>query len=121
MIQALKDQDCLYHVVLNGIQHGKTISETRLIKSVSSAINPYLNEPEFIKACENPDLQFVISNTTESGIEFTADDTRVDVLPSSFPEKLPNFYIIALHFIKVLMTKDFIFYHVNSLKKMAKT
>ncbi len=88
MIQALKDQDCLYHVVLNGIQQGKTISETRLIKSVSSAINPYVNESEFIKACENPDLQFVISNTTESGIEFNADDISVEVLPSSFPGKI---------------------------------
>jgi tagaturonate reductase len=88
MIQALKDQDCLYHVVLNGIQQGKTISETRLITSVSSAINPYENESEFIQACENPDLQFVISNTTESGIEFNEDDTSVDVLPASFPGKI---------------------------------
>jgi tagaturonate reductase len=88
MIQALKDQDCLYHVVLNGIQQGKTVSETRLIKSVSSAINPYVNESEFITACENLDLKFVISNTTESGIEFNEADTRVDVLPASFPGKI---------------------------------
>jgi tagaturonate reductase len=88
MIQALNDQDCLYHVVLNGIQQGKTISETRLITSVSSALNPYLNLNDFLNACENPDLQFVISNTTESGIEFNESDTTADVLPASFPGKV---------------------------------
>lgn len=41
-----------------------------------------------MKTAENPDLQFVISNTTEAGIHFDATDTDQRVLPGSFPGKL---------------------------------
>lgn len=117
MVLVLKNQDCLYHVVLNGIQQGKTISETRLIKSVSSAINPYLNESEFIKACENPDLKFVISNTTESGIEFNAEDTRVDVLPSSFPGKITKLLYHRFSFYKGADDKGLYFLPCELIEK----
>jgi tagaturonate reductase len=88
MAKMVNDQDGLYHVVLNGLQHGKTISETRLISSVAGAFNPYEDFGHFLKTAENPHLQFIISNTTEAGITFNANDTNATMLADSFPAKV---------------------------------
>jgi tagaturonate reductase len=81
-------QDGLYHVVLNGIKNGKALKETRLITSVRGVINPYNDFSAFLKLAENPDLEFVISNTTEAGISFSETDGSPDQLANSFPGKL---------------------------------
>lgn len=88
MAKMVNDQDGLYHVVLNGLQQGKTISETRLITSVTGAFNPYEDFSRFLKTAENPELKFIISNTTEAGITFNPNDTDMAVLADSFPAKV---------------------------------
>lgn len=88
IVHLLNQQDGLYHVLLNGIQGGKETQEIRLITSVSGAINPYDDYSAFLKLAENPDLEFIISNTTEAGIDFEESDTSMDELPNSFPGKL---------------------------------
>lgn len=84
----INEQDGLYHVVLNGIKNGKSFSETRLITCVTGVINPFEDFNGFLKAAENPDLEFIISNTTEAGIAFDESDRSVQILPKSFPGKL---------------------------------
>jgi tagaturonate reductase len=88
MGQTVNDQEGLYHLVLNGIRHGKPVREIRLISCVNGVINPFVNYQNFLKAGENPDLQFIISNTTEAGISFSENDRDPQVLPESFPGKL---------------------------------
>lgn len=88
MAQALNEQEGLYHVVLKGIQHAKIFSETRLITCVKRASNPYENFRSFLMLAENPDLKFIISNTTEAGISFNAADVDPSVLSESFPGKV---------------------------------
>ncbi len=84
----INNQEGLYHVLLNGLQGGSEVKESRLITSVSHAQNPYENYTAYLKSAENPDLQFIISNTTEAGIAFDANDTTPETLSSSFPGKL---------------------------------
>lgn len=84
----INEQEGLYHVVLNGLRDGKPVEETRLIQSVKGVINPYRDLGKYLQTAENPDLQIVLSNTTEAGIAFNADDTNPEVLPASFPGKL---------------------------------
>lgn len=85
----LNAQDGLYHVVLNGIRQGKPVRETRLITCVTAGvINPFEDYQAYLKTAENPDLKFIISNTTEAGITFDEKDTQPEVLPQSFPGKL---------------------------------
>src|SRR5690349_18747794 len=55
-------QDGLYHVVLNG----KRSNTDRLITCVDSVLNPYEDYNKFLELSENPDLKFIISNTTEA-------------------------------------------------------
>ncbi len=84
----LNDQHGLYHVVLKGLINQKTVNQIRLITSVNGAINPYRNYSLFLKQAENPDLKFVISNTTEAGICFNPADNSPEQVPLTFPGKL---------------------------------
>jgi len=88
MADVLAEQDGLYHLILQGIQNGESKDITRLITSVKDAMNPYEDYQRYLKLGENPDLQFIISNTTEAGIAFDSRDTSSEELPNSFPGKL---------------------------------
>jgi len=88
MTDVLNKQDGLYHVLLEGIKDEKPHSEKRLITSVKEGINPYNNYEKYLKLGENPDLEFIFSNTTEAGIAFDKEDTSFEEIPNSFPAKL---------------------------------
>jgi len=88
LIKMLNDQDGLYTLYLNGIKNGEAISEHEIIDCIQRGINPYENHEEYLANAENPDLRFVISNTTEAGISYNPDDTLNDAPQSSYPGKL---------------------------------
>ena len=84
----VNEQDGLYHVVLNGIANQKPTREVRLITCVDGVTNPFQNFQAFLDLAVNPELKFIISNTTEAGIVFNPKDANPDVLSESFPGKL---------------------------------
>ena len=84
----LINQEGLYHVLIRGFQHGKVVKGHRLITCVQSTINPYLEYQEYLNLADNPDLQFVFSNTTEAGIYVDDSDMDYQSCPRSFPGKL---------------------------------
>ncbi|GAB2633147.1 tagaturonate reductase [Belliella aquatica] len=84
----LNAQDGLYHVKLQGIQAGKSVDETKLITCVEGVNNPYAAYQEYLNLGSNPDLKFIISNTTEAGIAFDENDTDYSKTPVTFPGKL---------------------------------
>ena len=88
LIDLLNKQDGLYTLYLNGIKNGQAISETHLIDCIQRGINPYAEPEAFMEIAENPDLRFVISNTTEAGISFLETDKLEDRPQKSFPGKL---------------------------------
>ncbi len=88
LVKLLNDQDGLYTLYLNGIKNGQAISEHDVIDCIQRSINPYENYTAYLANAENPDLRFVISNTTEAGIAYHADDKLKDTPQTSFPGKL---------------------------------
>lgn len=88
MADLINQQEGLYHVVLNGLRDGTPVREIRLIQSVRGVVNPYADTEAYLETAGNPDLQVVLSNTTEAGIVFNPDDTDPGKLPASFPGKL---------------------------------
>lgn len=90
-VDALNGQGCKYNLYLRGIENGKEICERTEINSISCAVNPYKDFDGYLALAENPDLRFIISNTTEAGIAFTADDRFTDRPAKSFPGKLTQF------------------------------
>ena len=88
LVKMLNDQDGLYTLYLNGIKNGTAISEHQIIDCIQRSINPYKNNEAYLANAENPELRFVISNTTESGISYNEKDKLTDAPQSSFPGKL---------------------------------
>lgn len=87
-VDVLNQQNCRYNLYLRGIENCKEICERTEINSITDAVNPYKNYDRFIELANNPDLRFIISNTTEAGIIFSADDKLEDKPAKSFPAKL---------------------------------
>ena len=88
LVKMLNDQDGLYTLYLNGIKNGEVLSEKEVIDCITRGINPYENNADYLANAENPDLRFIISNTTEAGISYNANDKLDDAPQSSFPGKL---------------------------------
>ncbi len=88
MVDMLNGQDDLYHVNLQGIQDGKAVNSLEMIDVISRAMNPYTQNNDFMKLAEQPEIRFVISNTTEAGIAFDPACKLDDAPASSYPGKL---------------------------------
>jgi tagaturonate reductase len=88
MVDMLNKQDNLYHVQLQGLDKGKTVDTLELIDVISRSMNPYSQHAEFMKLAEQPEMRFVISNTTEAGIAFDPSCKLDDAPASSYPGKL---------------------------------
>lgn len=88
LVSALNEQDGLYTLILRGLQNGKAVETKEIISSVSRGINPYTDWEEFLRCAENPDIEFVVSNTTEAGIVYDPGDSMLNRPPHSYPGKL---------------------------------
>jgi tagaturonate reductase len=88
MVETLNAQDGLYHLTLKGIDKGEPVYTTQLIDVVSRGINPYTQFDTYLQLAENPDMRFVISNTTEAGIAFDPESKIDDKPANSYPAKL---------------------------------
>ncbi len=88
MIDVLNRQDGLYHVNLQGLEKGEVINSLQLIDVISRALNPYTDFDAFLRLAEQPEMRFVISNTTEAGIAFDPSCRLEDRPASSYPAKL---------------------------------
>ncbi|ASA25124.1 tagaturonate reductase [Paenibacillus donghaensis] len=86
--QMLNDQDGLYTLYLQGIKDGEAVKEHEVINCISRTLNPYAEHDEYMKLAENPQLRFIVSNTTEAGIAFEPGDKLTDAPQQSFPGKL---------------------------------
>lgn len=88
MVDMLNAQDCLYHVNLQGLDKGQVVNSLMMVDVISRALNPYTQHAEFMKLAEQPEMRFVISNTTEAGIAFDPACKFSDAPASSYPGKL---------------------------------
>lgn len=81
-------QEGLYTVVLRGRQDGQVVDRRELVSAVSRCVDPYRDCDAFLALATQPELRFVVSNTTEAGIRTDPGDT-LDARPApSFPGKL---------------------------------
>ncbi len=86
--ELINEQDGLYHLVLEGIKDGEPVRETELISCLTRCINPYEDHAAYRQLIESPEVRFVVSNTTEAGIQWVEGETA-DMRPqASFPGKM---------------------------------
>ena len=84
-------QDGLYTVYLRGLENGEQVIRKRVVSSISRALNPYEDYGALLACAANPDLRYIVSNTTEAGIAFDENSRFDDEPPGSFPAKLTRF------------------------------
>ncbi len=91
VVDFLNEQDGLYDLYLRGLQNGEKVEETRVVECITRGINPYTNNDEFFKCALNPDLRYIVSNTTEAGIEYKPGQSADNFEDNTFPGRLTMF------------------------------
>ncbi len=91
LIEQINAQDGLYTLFLRGIQGGSVVERKEIISAISRGINPYTEWGAYLALADNPELQVVISNTTEAGIAYLQEPFNPTRTPASFPGKLTAF------------------------------
>lgn len=84
LCDVLTAQNCEYTHIIRGAE-GVEMSK---IDVISHCVKPYEDFEAYLALADNPDARYIISNTTESGIEFRPTDKITDTPPVAFPAKL---------------------------------
>ncbi len=91
MVDKINEQDGLYHLYLRGLSDGERVEETRVVECIKEGINPYKDTDRFFALAEDDDLRFIVSNTTEAGIEYKSGQSGNDFENNTFPGRLTMF------------------------------
>ncbi len=113
----IRKQEGLFHVISRGISQGKLVDEAQLITSVNDVLVIFQDYEAYLKLGENPDLKFVFSNTTESGIEVDRTDLSWQTIPSTFPGKLTALLFRRFQYFKGNLEKGLIFLPSELIEK----
>ncbi len=108
LVDRLNEQDGLYTLILRGLKDGKPTELKEIISSISRGINPYTQWDEYLKCAENPNIEFVISNTTEAGISYDKNDSLDKKPPISYPGKLTAYLYHRFNHFKGDQTKGMV-------------
>jgi len=87
---AFEMQKNIFSHGIRGIQNGEHVDETIINTAISRTLSASNHWKEILECAHNPDMQIVISNTTEVGIQFAEDNLQASP-PTSFPGKLTAF------------------------------
>lgn len=81
------DQDSLYTLSIKGIEGGERVEENVICSAISRVLTASTEWAAILEVARSPQLQVIISNTTEVGIQLIEDDVN-SAPPISFPGKL---------------------------------
>ena len=87
---AFDKQDSLYTICVRGVENGEKVEENIVSSSISRVLSAKSDWASVLKCAHNPDMQVIISNTTEVGIQLV-NDNILSHPPDSFPGKLLAF------------------------------
>ncbi|MEY2918480.1 MAG: hypothetical protein RIS73_2194, partial [Bacteroidota bacterium] len=87
---AFEKQDGLYTLCVRGLEDGQPVSQNIICSAISRVLAAKEEWGTILKCAHNPEMQIIISNTTEVGIELVKDDIQQHP-PVSYPGKLLAF------------------------------
>ncbi len=88
LIPAINRQDGMFTLYLRGLREGQTVDRRQVVSSISRAISPREEWKEMLRLAAGEELRFIISNTTEAGINYHPQAYPADKCPASFPAML---------------------------------
>ena len=86
-MSAFSRQDNLYTLCIRGVENRQLVEQNVVCSAISRVLLAKQQWDDVLNVAISPDLQIVISNTTEIGIQLIQDDIR-QAPPESFPGKL---------------------------------
>ena len=99
LFPAFKEQDYRYTVLLRGLVDGQAVEQSRVVTSVSDAVDACADYDAYAAYAKCETLRFIVSNTTEAGIVLDESDKLELCPPNSYPGKLTKLlYERAEHF-----------------------
>ena len=84
----MEEQDNLYTLFSRGIKKGEIIDTKQVISAIQKSINPYTNYDEFLALAKEEELEFIFSNTTETGIAYDESENNYAGPHKNFPAKV---------------------------------
>lgn len=84
-------QECQYTVSLRGIVDGEPTIQNRIVTSVTDVVAAHEEYEKYSAYAKLDSLRYIVSNTTEAGIVYDANDKLEMNPPVSFPGKLAKF------------------------------
>ena len=88
MCKMLEAQNCNYAHVMRGLKDGIPTVDKKYIDVITRTVEPYEDFEKYLILAENKDFRFIVSNTTESGIAFNAEDKMESAPGVTFPAKV---------------------------------
>src|SRR5450631_337656 len=85
-----KEQDGMYSLLVRGVENGNPVDQQIVCSAISRILSAATQWDELMAVAASPDLQIIISNTTEVGIQLVKESVFLRP-PSSFPAKLLAF------------------------------
>ena len=80
-----------YHIVLRGMENGKSVENIYKIDSLEKVIDPFADYASYVALSKDPELKIIVSNTTEAGICYNGED-KMDAFDGiTYPAKLTKF------------------------------
>jgi tagaturonate reductase len=83
-------QDSMFTHFIRGVQNGQPVRDQSVNVSLSRVLFAAQDWHEVLRCAANPEIQLIISNTTEVGISLSRDNVHASP-PASFPGKLLAF------------------------------
>lgn len=83
-----EQQDNLYTLHIKGLEKGEDVQEVLLVSAISRVVSAASDWTAILDIARNPEVETIISNTTEVGIVLDEQDDIHASPPVSFPGKL---------------------------------
>jgi tagaturonate reductase len=84
------NQDCVFTLNEKGIDNQQVINQSTVITALSRLMNASDEWAKILALAEKPEMDIIISNTTEAGVKYVEEDI-FQMPPKSFPAKLTAF------------------------------
>lgn len=90
-LERFKNQNNKYHIVLRGMENGKSVENVYNVDSLEQVIDPFTEYEKYIALAKDEELKIIVSNTTEAGICFNENDKIEGFNGITYPAKLTKF------------------------------
>lgn len=87
-LEQLAAQDGLYTLLIRGLEQGRKVERSEVVAVFRELIDPYREWQRFLSLAERPELEAVISNTTEAGLTYVYTPWKPDEPMPSYPARL---------------------------------